>query len=164
MGPVTILWAPKGAGVEDLQNLMDPPTTEEPLGNRAESKCGQEGCVKMHVRACLQIAVRALRLCRTPTCRGQKSCVVTLRAGIETEEKGERGRRLEEKQQDACVAALLGHPHMQLDTKGIVFLFISLTLYKHITHGPMELAKHRVQCIQNSVSYKEDIHQIIYTT
>lgn len=74
--------------------------------------------------------------------------------------RGEQGRRLEDKQQDACLAALLGHLHVQLDTKGIVFLFESLTQYKQITHGPMEPAKHRVQCIQKHVSY---IHQIIYT-
>lgn len=77
--------------------------------------------------------------------------------------RGEQGRQLEEKQQDACIAAILGHLHVQLDTKGIVSLFVSLTQYKQITHGPMELAKHRVQCIQKHVSYKEHIHHIIYT-
>lgn len=76
--------------------------------------------------------------------------------------RGEQGGLLEEKQQDACFAALLGHLHVQLDTKGIVSLFVSLTQYKQITHGPMELAKHRFQCIQKHVSYKEHIHQTIY--
>lgn len=70
---------------------------------------------------------------------------------------------MEDKQQDACLAALLGHLHVQLDTKGIVSLFVSLTQYKQITHGPMEPAKHRAQCIQKYVSYKERIRQIIYT-
>lgn len=51
---------------------------------------------------------------------------------------------------------------MQLDTKGTASLFVSLTQYKQITHGPMELAKHRGQCIQRHVSAEEHIHQIIY--
>lgn len=33
----------QGSRVEDLQNVMDPPTAEEPLGSRAESRCGWEG-------------------------------------------------------------------------------------------------------------------------
>lgn len=74
------------------------------------------------------------------------------------------GGGLEDKQQDACFAVLLGHLHLQLDTKGIVSLFISLTQYKQITHGPAEPAKHRVQCIQKHASYKKHIHQIIYKT
>lgn len=64
-----MLWSPKGAGVEDIQNVMDPPTAEEPLGSRAESRCrragGTAGRGKMRVRACLQRAVHALRLHRT---------------------------------------------------------------------------------------------------
>lgn len=31
---------------------------------------------------------------------------------------------------------------VQLDTEGIASLFVSLTQYKQITHGPMEPAKH----------------------
>ena len=54
----------------------------------------------------------------------QIESLVALSAG---EGEGEQGRRLEQKQQDACVAALLGHLHVQLDTKGIVSLFVSLT-------------------------------------
>lgn len=148
--------------MEDLQNVMDPPTAEEALGSRAESRCGWEGRGKMRVRARLQRAVHALRLRRTPAGRAQKES-----SGTQSRDGkgrgGSRGRRLEDKQQDACLAALLGHLHVQLDTKGIVSLFVSLTQYKQITHGPMEPAKHRVQCIQNHVSYKEHIHQIIYT-
>ncbi len=116
----------------------------------------------MRVRACLQRAVHALRLRRTPAGRTQKESVVAPRAGA-GREGGSRGGRLEEKQQDACLAALLGHLHVQLDTKGIVSLFVSLAQYKQITHGPMDPAKHRVHCIQNHLSYKEHIHQIIYT-
>lgn len=56
--------------------------------------------------------------------------------------RGEQGRRQEDKQQDACLAALRGHRHVQLDTEGIASLFVSLTQYKQITHGPMEPAKH----------------------
>lgn len=59
------MWAPRGAAVEDLQNVMDPSMTEEPLGGRAESRCGQEGRKKMRVRAFLQRAVHVLRLRRT---------------------------------------------------------------------------------------------------
>ncbi|KAA8585476.1 hypothetical protein FQN60_004170 [Etheostoma spectabile] len=35
-----IMWGP---GVDDLQNVMDLPTMEEPLGSRAESRCVWEG-------------------------------------------------------------------------------------------------------------------------
>lgn len=149
--------------MEDLQNVMDPPTAEEPLGSRAESRCGQEGqrdVEKMHVRACLRRSVHALRLRRTP---GRPERVVALGRNKGEGKKGRAGRRLDEKQQDACLAALLGHLHVQLDTKGIVSLFVSLAQYKQITHGPMERAKHRAQCIQKHVSYRERIHQTIYS-
>lgn len=43
LGPGTMLWTPRGAGVDDVQNVMDPPTAEEPLGSRAESRCVWEG-------------------------------------------------------------------------------------------------------------------------
>lgn len=39
----TMLWVPRGARVEDVQNVMDPPTAEEPLGSRAEIRCGRVG-------------------------------------------------------------------------------------------------------------------------
>lgn len=41
-----------------------------------------------------------------------------------------QGRRLEDKQQDACPAALRGRLHVQLDTGGDASLFRSLTQYK----------------------------------
>lgn len=157
-----MLWAPRGAGVEDLQNVMDPPTAEEPLGSRAEGRCGRDGgtwkdayeSMPLESNGCLEASQDTGWLLRE-----RDSCG--------TERRGSRGggtgRRLEEKQQDACLAALLGRLDVQLDTKGIVSLFISLTQYKQITHGPMGLAKHRVQCIQKHISYEERIHQTIYT-
>lgn len=132
----------RGTWVEDLQSLMDPTTAEEPFGSRAESRCGWEG----------QRVFRGFRRAGT-----KKKSAVALRAGPG---RGEQGRRQEDRQQDACLAALRGHRHVQLDTEGIASLFVSLTQYKQITHGPMEPAKHGLQCIQNPVSYKEHILHI----
>lgn len=61
------LWAPRGAVVEDLQNVMDPSMTEELLDGRAESRCGQEGRKKMCVRA-----VHVLRLHRAQASGAEK--------------------------------------------------------------------------------------------
>lgn len=144
---------------------MDPPTAEEPLGIRAESRCGWVGQRDLERWACesmsSEISAR-LEASQDPDPSRREG----ERSGTQSGDgkgRGERGRRMEDKQQDACLAALRGHLHVQLDTEGIVSLFVSLTQYKQITHGPMEPAKHTVQCIQKHVSYKEHIHHIIYT-
>lgn len=107
--------------------------------------------------SCLQRAVHALRLRRRPRFREGEHRGPQSRDGKGREGTGRQGRRQENKQQDACLAALLSALHVQLEAEGIV----SLSQYKQITHGPMEPAKHRVQCIQNHVSYEEHIRHII---
>lgn len=85
--------------MEDLQNVMDPLTAEEPLGGTAERRCGQEGCGKMRVRARLQRAV---------TLRREWSDT----QGGDGKGKEEWSRRLEGKQQDACLVAPLSLLYM----------------------------------------------------
>lgn len=144
-GPGTMLWAPRGARVEDLQSVMDPATAEEQKADVG----GREGqrFVSSESSARLEAS--------------QASPVQRRRASWSSEQgregTGRQGRRQENKQQDACLAALLSALHVQLEAEGIV----SLSQYKQITHGPMEPAKHRVQCIQNHVSYEEHIRHII---
>ena len=116
---------------------------------------GTAGHGKMHVRACLRRAVRALRLRRTPARRS---------SGTQREGKG--GSRVGGWKRNSRMLVLQLSEAIYMCSwtpKELWSLFVSLTQYKQITHGPMELAKHRVQCIQKHVSYEEHIHQIIYT-